>query len=119
MIHGFTNLDKLSPQAQNNKLEVYNIAIKNTVDDFLAHFSGAGTFQLRTEVVMQLEAPTTALQHSMSKIDVQFKGYSGTGWRMIQTMGKLQDQEYVDVAEYALSFLDKLKCLVEVRAAVL
>ena len=34
-------------------------------------------------------------------------------------MGKLQDQEYQDVAETALSYLDKLKCPVEVRAAVL
>ena len=51
MIYNFSDLSKLSPQAQNDKLEVYNLAIKNTVADFLAHFSGSGTFHLRAEVV--------------------------------------------------------------------
>ena len=49
MIYGFGDLFKLSPQVQNNKLEVYNLGIKNIIDSFLAHFLGLETFHLRAE----------------------------------------------------------------------
>ena len=119
MIYGFADLSKLSPQAQNDKLKVYNLGIKKIVAHFLAHFSGYETFHLRPEVVIRLGAPTTALQASMGSIGHELKGYSGTGWRIVKTMERQSDQEFHDVAETALSDFDKLKGPVEVRSAVL
>ena len=91
------------------------MAIKKIV----AHFSGNETFHLRPEVVIQLGAPTTALQAAMGSIGHQLRGYSGTGWRIVKTMARLSDQEFHNVAETALSDFDKLKGPVEARAAVL
>ena len=119
MIYGFSDLSKLSPQAQNDKLELYNLGIKQVVEHFLAYFSGNETFHLRPEVVIKLKAPTTALQTSLSSIRHVFKGYSGTGWQIVKTMERMSTQEFHDVAETALSDFEKLKGPVEVRSAVL
>ena len=119
MLHNFTDVSKLNSQTQDEKLENYNLAIRRTVADFLAHFSRSETFHLRPDVVIQLEAPTTALQSAMSKCGHQIEGYSHTGWRIRETIEKLQDQEYQDVAETALADFEKLKGIVEIRAAIL
>ena len=119
MLHNFTDVSKLNSQIQDEKLENYNLAIRRTVADFLVHFSGSETFHLRPDVVIQLGAPTTALQSAMSKCGHQIEGYSHTGWRIRETMEKLQEQEYQDVAETALADFDKLIGPVEIRAAVL
>ena len=74
---------------------------------------------MRPEVVIHLGAPTTALQSAMSTGGHQIDGYRGTGWRILETREKIQDQEYQDVAETALADFDKLKGPVEIRAAVL
>ena len=70
-------------------------------------------------MVIQLRAPTTALQSAMSKCGHQIEGYSHTGWRIIKTIEKLHHQEYQDVAETALADFSKLKGPVEIRAAAL
>ena len=119
MIFGFSDLSKLSPQAQNDKLAMYNVGINKVVAHFLAHFAGNETFHLRPEVVIQLGAPTTALQSNMSSMEHQPKGYSNTGWRILETMEKLAEQEFHDVAETTLSDFEKLKGPVEIRTAVL
>ena len=119
MIYWFSDSSKLSSQAQNDKLKVYNLGIKKIVAHFLAHFSGNETFHLRPQVVIKLGAPTTALQASMGSIGHELKGYSGTGWRTVKTMERLSDQEFHDVAEMALSDFKKLKEPVEVKSAVL
>ena len=119
MIFGFSDLSKLSPQAQNDKLAMYNVGINKVVAHFLAHFAGNETFHLRPEVVIQLGAPTTALQSNMSSMEHQLKGYSNTGWRILETMEKLAEQEFHDVAETGLSDFEKFKEPVEIRTAVL
>ena len=94
MLHNFSDLSKLSPQAQAEKLENYRLGVKGPVANFLAHFAGLETFCQRPEVTVKMGIPPTALQTTMMDCGVQIEGYHGTGWYIPDVLKKLQEQEY-------------------------
>ena len=116
MLHNFSDISKLSPQAQAEKLENYQLAVKGPVANFLAHFAGSETFCQRPEVSVKLGIPPTALQTTMMDCGVQIEGYQGAGCYIPDVLNKLQKQEYHDVAEILMANFEQLKGPREVRA---
>ena len=119
MTAGFSDLSKLSPAAQNLKLENYNDGIKQVVEHFLLHFCGNNTFYLRPEMVIKLGAPPTILQSSMSAVRHTFKGYTGTGWKITNAMEAMSAQEIHDVADTALTEFEEVKGPIEIQTVVM
>ena len=119
MFHNFSDLSKLSPQAQAKKLKNYRPAVQDTVANFLAHFVGSETFYQRPEVTVKMGIPPTALQMTMMDCGVQIEGFHGTGWYVPDVLKKLQEQEYHDVAEVAMTNFEQLKGPMKIRAQLL
>ena len=61
----------------------------------------------------------SALQEAMLSCRAQIEGFWAPGWRILDVLEKLQEQEYQDVAETALAEFEKLTGPMEIRAAIL
>ena len=50
---------------------------------------------------------------------MQIEGFHGAGWYIQDVLKKLQEQEYQDVAEVAMTKFEQLKGPMEIRAIIL
>ena len=119
ILHNFSDLSKLDPKAQAEKLENYQLAIQGPVANFLTHFVRSETFYQRPEVSVKLGIPPTALQTTTMDCGVQIEGYQGAGWYIPDVLKKLQEQEYHDMAEVVMANFEQLKGPMEIRAQIL